>query len=142
DDFSTEQPSTFVQAPPKLKFDEAAWTERVRELSGRFKNYPSVLTSHVSVQAQTETKYLVNTEGSRPAHGRGFARVASNASAIAWKAIGRRMRAKARRSPRVWAQGFCRIFYPWSSTLRTRRSAASTSTAGTITTMRASRPGP
>src|SRR5947209_12106910 len=83
DDFSTEQPSTFVQAPPKLKFDQAEWTERIRELSGRFKNYPSVLTSHVSVQGQTDARYLVNTEGSRLAHGRGFARVLTNGSAKA-----------------------------------------------------------
>ena len=83
DDFSTEQPATFVQTPPKLKFDEPEWSDRIRELSGRFKNYPSVLTSHVSVQGQTETKYLVNTEGSRLAHGRGFARVLMSASAKA-----------------------------------------------------------
>jgi len=83
DDFSTEQPATFVQAPAKLKFDEADWSDRVRKLSGRFKNYPTVLTSHVSVLAQTDTRYLVNTEGSRLAHGRGFARVVMNASAKA-----------------------------------------------------------
>jgi len=83
DDFSTEPAVTSVETPPKLKFDEAEWAQRIRVLSGRFKNYPSVLTSHVSVTAQTETKYLVNTEGSRLAHGRGFARVLMNASAKA-----------------------------------------------------------
>jgi len=83
DDFTTEQPSVSVQAPPDLKFSEAEWTARIRELSGRFKNYPSVLTSHVSAQGQTDTKYLVNTEGSRLEHGRGFARVVINASAKA-----------------------------------------------------------
>ena len=83
DDFSTEQPAMFVQVPAKLKFDDGEWSDRVRKLSARFKNYPSVLTSHVSVQAQTDTKYLVNTEGSRLAHGRGFARVVMNASAKA-----------------------------------------------------------
>jgi TldD protein len=83
DDFSTEQPAMFVQVPAKLKIDEAEWSDRIRKLSARFKNYPSVLTSHVSMLAQTETKYLVNTEGSRLAHGRGFARVVMNASAKA-----------------------------------------------------------
>jgi predicted Zn-dependent protease len=83
DDFSTEHAETFVQVPPKLKFDQAEWSDRIRKLSGRFKNYPSVLTSHVSVQAQVDTKYLVNTEGSRLAHGRGFARVVMSASAKA-----------------------------------------------------------
>src|ERR1017187_2696156 len=83
DDFSSEPPSTFVQVPGKLKFPETEWQEKIRKYSARFQNYPSVLTSHVSVLCQTDTRYLVNSEGSRLAHGRGFARVAINASAKA-----------------------------------------------------------
>ena len=83
DDFSAETPSTSVQVPGKLKFPEHEWQEKIRLYSGRFRNYPSVLTSHVAVLCQTETRYLVNSEGSRLAHGRGFARVAINASAKA-----------------------------------------------------------
>lgn len=83
DDFSTEAPTMFQQAPAKLQFDEAAWTERIRKLSSHFQNYPAVLTSHVSVSAQTDTRYFVNTEGSRVAHGRGFARIVITAAAKA-----------------------------------------------------------
>jgi predicted Zn-dependent protease len=83
DDFSIEKPATFTQAPPKLKFNEAMWQEKIRLYSGRFKNYPSVLTSHVSVIAQNDTRYLVNSEGSRIAHGRGFARIVISAAAKA-----------------------------------------------------------
>jgi predicted Zn-dependent protease len=83
DDFSSEPPSAAEQKPVELKFDEAAWRERVRRLSARFQNYPSVLTSHVSVDAQRDTRYFVNTEGSRIRHGRGFARVVISASARA-----------------------------------------------------------
>ena len=83
DDFSSEPAATFQQAPPKLKFDEADWTERIRRLSGRFGNYPSILTSHVSVIAQTDTRFLVNTDGTRVEHGRGYARVVITASAKA-----------------------------------------------------------
>jgi len=83
DDFSSEAPSTFVQVPGKLKFTEAQWQEKIRQYSGRFQNYPSVLTSHVSVLCQTDTRYLVNSEGSRVAHGRGFARVVISATAKA-----------------------------------------------------------
>jgi TldD protein len=83
DDFSGAPAATFQQAPPKLKFDENDWTARIRKLSGRFQNYPSVLTSHVSVLCQTDTRYLVNTEGSRIEHGRGYARVVISASAKA-----------------------------------------------------------
>jgi predicted Zn-dependent protease len=83
DDFSTEEPAVFQQAPPKLKFDEAAWSDRIRKLSARFQHYPNVLTSHVAVVCQTDTRYLVNTEGTRVEHGRGFARVIITASAKA-----------------------------------------------------------
>jgi TldD protein len=83
DDFSIEPPSVSVQAPPKLKFDKDAWQARVRKLSARFGNYPSILTSHVTVSDQNDTRYFVNTEGSRIEHGRGFARVIISASAKA-----------------------------------------------------------
>jgi len=83
DDFSSEPAATFQQTPPRLQFDEAGWTERIRKLSSHFQNYPAVLTSHVSVTAQTDTRYFVNTEGSRVAHGRGFARVVITADAKA-----------------------------------------------------------
>jgi len=83
DDFSVEAPSTFVQAPAKLKFTEAQWQEKIRKYSARFQNYQTVLTSHVSVMCQNDTRYLVNSEGSRVAHGRGFARVVINAGAKA-----------------------------------------------------------
>jgi len=83
DDFSTEAPAVFQQTPPRLRFDEAAWSDRIRKLSGRFQHYPSVLTSHVAVLCQTDTRYLVDTGGSRLEHGRGFARVVITASAKA-----------------------------------------------------------
>ena len=83
DDFSTEPASNFVQVPSKLKFTEAEWQDRIRRYSARFQNYPSVLTSHVSVICQTDTRYIVNTEGTRVAHGRGFARVIITAAAKA-----------------------------------------------------------
>ena len=83
DDFSNEPSVVSIAPPPKAKFDEDAWRDRVRKLSARFQNYPSVLTSHVSVSSQTETKYFVNTDGSRIVQGRGFARVVISASAKA-----------------------------------------------------------
>jgi TldD protein len=79
-DFSSEPPSVAVEKLPKLKFDTDGWAERARKLSARFGNYPNVLTSHVSVSALAESRYFVNTEGSRIAHGRGFARVVISAS--------------------------------------------------------------
>ena len=75
DDFSAVEPAVFSEAPPKLQFAEAEWTARARKLSAAFAKYPGVLTSSVSVLAQSETKYLATSEGTRIEHGRGFARV-------------------------------------------------------------------
>jgi predicted Zn-dependent protease len=83
DDFSSEAPASFAQAPARLKFTEAVWQAKIRTYSARFQNYPSVLTSHVSVNCQTDTRYFVNTDGSRIEHGRGFARIVINATAKA-----------------------------------------------------------
>jgi TldD protein len=83
DDFSIEKPAKSEEAPPHLVFDTTAWQSRVRKLSDRFRNYPSVLTSHVTMSAQTDTRYLVNTEGLRLQHGRGYARISISASAKA-----------------------------------------------------------
>jgi TldD protein len=82
-DFSREETSVFQQTPPNVKFDEASWRERVRKLSARFQNFPSVLTSQVIVSCQTDTRYFVSTEGSRIQSGRGYARVILQATAKA-----------------------------------------------------------
>src|SRR5207253_9496190 len=71
------------EAPPKLKFNADEWSARVRKLSATFSRYPGILTSGVSVMAQTETKYLASTEGTKIQHGRGFARVMISAVARA-----------------------------------------------------------
>jgi predicted Zn-dependent protease len=84
DDFSQEeQKSVFSEAPAKLKFSAEEWTARLRKLSTSFSRYPGILTSSVSVMAQSETKYLASTEGERLQHGRGFARVVISAVARA-----------------------------------------------------------
>jgi predicted Zn-dependent protease len=82
-DFSAEKPAHFEEDTPALQFDRADWATRMRRLSDRFRNYPNVLTSQVGVSAQTDTRYFVNTEGTRVRHGRGFARITISASAKA-----------------------------------------------------------
>ncbi len=82
-DFSSEQPSVFLQAPPKLVLHSEQWAERLRTLSREFDAFPSLLSSGIALSAQRETKYLVNTEGTRLMHGRTFARIHINASAKA-----------------------------------------------------------
>ena len=79
DDFSSEPPSVHSEAPPVLHFDANLWTPRVRKVSQVFEHYPEILISGVSLSAQRETKYFVNTEGSRLEHGRSFVRIAMSA---------------------------------------------------------------
>ena len=74
-DFSTAPPEVSLASPVKFKFDVEEWTGRVRKLSERFRNYPGVLTSRVTVSGQVETRYFVNTEGTRLEFGRGYARI-------------------------------------------------------------------
>jgi TldD protein len=83
DDFSTEQPAKYEQGPTPFNVNTIEMEARVRKISDRFRNYPRVLTSRVGISAQTDTRYLVNTEGSRLHHGRGFARISISASAKA-----------------------------------------------------------
>ncbi|MEP6534410.1 MAG: metallopeptidase TldD-related protein [Bryobacteraceae bacterium] len=75
DDFSVEEPSVYVEPVKKLSGSADDWTDRVRKWSGELNKYSGVLASNVTVLIQRETKYLVNTEGTRIQHGRGFARI-------------------------------------------------------------------
>jgi TldD protein len=83
DDFSAEEPSRFEQSVPRLKFNQAEWSDRLRRLSAHFAKYPELLSSAVSLTAQTDGRYLVNSEGSRIHHGRGYARLLIAAAARA-----------------------------------------------------------
>jgi TldD protein len=83
DDFSREEPSVHLDTVPHPRFAQEQWAARIRKLSLKFSDYPRILTSSVSVLSQDETKYFVNTEGSRLRHGRGFARVLVSAQAKA-----------------------------------------------------------
>jgi predicted Zn-dependent protease len=83
DDFSKEEPSVYASTPKKFNVDTKTWEDAVRKWSGEFKKFPQVLSSGVSVRLFQETKYLVNTEGTRVQHGRTFARITIGASSKA-----------------------------------------------------------
>ncbi len=79
DDFSAEPPSVHSETPPPIQVPVDVWSERLRKLSRTFQRYPEVLTSSVSLVAQREIRYFVNTEGSRIEHGRNFVRLSITA---------------------------------------------------------------
>ncbi len=67
-DFSKEKPSTDLLPPaPSLTVDRDAWQDRIRELSGIFKQYPDVFFNDVALEASTETDYFVSSEGTKVA---------------------------------------------------------------------------
>jgi predicted Zn-dependent protease len=80
DDFSEEPAAVHGEAPPAIEVPIAPWTDRLRRLSLAFQQFPEVLTSNVSLTTQSETKYLVNTEGSRLEYGRNFVRLTISAA--------------------------------------------------------------
>ena len=70
-DFSVEPPAkALLPSSPPLDLNEktkAAWSDRLRELSALFKQYPDVFYNSVALQASTETDYFVSSEGARVA---------------------------------------------------------------------------
>ncbi|MGE5645353.1 MAG: TldD/PmbA family protein [Acidobacteriota bacterium] len=83
DDFSKEEPVTSFAPLVRLNFSADQAAARVRKLSLEFAKFPSLIGSRVTLSAQRETKYFVNTEGTRIAHGRGSANVSFTAQAKA-----------------------------------------------------------
>ena len=82
-DFSGEESYTHWESPTAVAFDAARWNGSMRELSKDFLQYKDLLSSDVQVSIQSDNRYLVNTEGTKVQHGRGFARVIITASAKA-----------------------------------------------------------
>jgi predicted Zn-dependent protease len=67
-DFSSEKPATeLLPSPPPLVVDRAAWQDRLREISGIFKQYPDVFFCNVALETSAETDYLVSSEGAKVA---------------------------------------------------------------------------
>ena len=74
-DFSKETPVNAVLPPsPPLDITDkvrTAWSDRLREISGLFKQFPDVLFTTAALDASTETDYFVSSEQSRvstPSH--------------------------------------------------------------------------
>lgn len=75
DDFSKEEAQVYANDPQQLKFDAAAWAQRLKKLSAEFSKYPGALNSSVQLESRLLTQTLVTTDGTRLLHGRPFARL-------------------------------------------------------------------
>ena len=63
-DFSREDPQVFVGTPASVQVDKAAWKARLRRLSALFADDPLILQGDVTLSAEANNRYFVNTEGS------------------------------------------------------------------------------
>ncbi|ADW67761.1 TldD/PmbA family protein [Granulicella tundricola] len=60
----------FSPAAPLMK-DKSAWEERLRELSGLFKQFPDIFSNTVALDASNEVDYFIDSDGTRistPSH--------------------------------------------------------------------------
>jgi len=62
-DFSKTDPVISIMKVDHKKVDEAAWTNRVKQLSAIFNTYPEILSSGVEFETIKGTTYLLNSEG-------------------------------------------------------------------------------
>jgi predicted Zn-dependent protease len=83
DDFSPAPVAHHVEPLTHASFAQDLWTTRMRDVSAVFRAHPKILSSGVSISAQVDERYFVNSEGTRVQHGRGFSRVMISASARA-----------------------------------------------------------
>jgi TldD protein len=83
DDFSSETPVRRFEQPVILTIDAAAWEAKLAEVSARAVAFPEILHSSVTLEVSSETRYLVNSEGSAVQLTRPHIRLGMNAEAVA-----------------------------------------------------------
>ncbi|HRX84614.1 MAG TPA: metallopeptidase TldD-related protein [Phycisphaerae bacterium] len=82
-DFSKEKPSDDIEPWLDQPVDTAPWVARIKKLSERFRAYPDIYDSRVTLTGRVTNTLLVNTEGSKLQYGRGWWRIGIQASTIA-----------------------------------------------------------
>lgn len=65
DDFSVDPSNVFIGEKVPLSIERAAWAERVKKLSAKFRGAPEILDSQVTLMGMALTTYFVDSEGSR-----------------------------------------------------------------------------
>ncbi|HEX5168109.1 MAG TPA: metallopeptidase TldD-related protein [Cyclobacteriaceae bacterium] len=82
-DFSREVAATHVDPPlPEFTrfYNEKEWTARIKKISTPFLNNPDLVDGDASLDAGTERKYFVSSEGTRIAQNRTYAHLTIRAS--------------------------------------------------------------
>ena len=82
-DFSREEPVTDLREPAELSLDVDAWREKVVALSAKADANPAIDNSFVGLSAQSSTKWIVTSEGTRIRQPRQWLRISMQATATA-----------------------------------------------------------
>jgi hypothetical protein len=82
-DFSSEPPAVHAEPKTQYEFDEASWTARLARLSAVSLEVPEVQRSQIGLSFVTETRYQVNSEGTRLQLSRGSVRLELQAQTVA-----------------------------------------------------------
>ena len=64
-DFSSASNVEHVDPPARLDFDPEAWKQRLREISGHFRQYPLLQRASAQLLVGAGNTYIVSTEGTR-----------------------------------------------------------------------------
>jgi len=83
DDFTHEDPSVHVGPWVRQTYDRAKLAERVKKLSERFRAYPLIYSSSVTLSGEIENRLAVNSEGSKLQFGHSRWRIGVQAATIA-----------------------------------------------------------
>ncbi|MEO0165833.1 MAG: metallopeptidase TldD-related protein [candidate division WOR-3 bacterium] len=67
-DFSKAPRIEYIGMIEDINLDQNLWKERLRKLSALFKDHTWIYSSRVALRAISQTKYLVNTEGTKLLH--------------------------------------------------------------------------
>ncbi len=79
-DFSREVPNVYIGEVQFTELDTASWSQRLRDYSEIFKEYPFVESSEVRVLHTDDNRYFVSSEGSEIQEGQSYSRLMINCS--------------------------------------------------------------
>jgi predicted Zn-dependent protease len=65
DSFSKAKPEKYTQPARPFSFERERLEQLVRTASAQFENHPHIFDSHVTINGQKHTRYLINSEGTR-----------------------------------------------------------------------------
>jgi TldD protein len=79
-DFCAEPAETYVETPAEMTFDRAKLEEKARRYSAPFAKYGNIYSAYASVTTEVETRWYVNSEGTRLQLSRPACRIVISAS--------------------------------------------------------------